>query len=445
MAGHQDRVERGEAIAAASGQIDRVAENLFSVQSQSGSGVYLVSSEKGQWKCICPDFLAHDLPCKHIVAVLLRQRGITTEEAAESESRRPRPTYRQDWPSYNQAQRAELRLFDEVLAELVDDVEDPLPPKRTGRPRIPLNDVLYCAVQKVYQDLPLRVLHGLHDRYFTENRISCSPSRNMPSVVLRRADVTPILHELIAKSALALASVEDKFAVDSSGFRTNSFGDYCREKYGARVHNVWKKAHIIVGTKTHIIPCVVVTDGHAADCLQLPGLVTGTVAAGFVMKEVYADRGYTTGVNFKAVGEAGGTPFILFKHNSRGRGKNNTKSPFWKMMWHRFQADPSEFLAHYYKRENVEAVFAAMKKKLGETLSSKDPIAQVNELLCKVLAYNITVLIHESFEHDVKLPGDVSDGQTSGSLPNRAPSPGTPGGTGNLDSGGLPSWEGGNN
>jgi len=75
-------------------------------------------------------------------------------------------------------------------------------------------------------------------------------------------------------------------------------------------------------------------------------------------------------------------------------------------MWHRFQSEPSEFLAHYHKRENVEATFAAMKKRLGETLSSKDPVAQENELLAKVLIHNIQVLIHESFERGIPLPGD---------------------------------------
>ena len=35
--------------------------------------------------------------------------------------------------------------------------------------------------------------------------------------------------------------------------------------------------------------------------------------------------------------------------------------------------------------------------KFGETLKSKKYVAQVNELLCKILAYNITVLIREMF------------------------------------------------
>ena len=33
-----------------------------------------------------------------------------------------------------------------------------------------------------------------------------------------------------------------------------------------------------------------------------------------------------------------------------------------------------------------------------ETRKSKDMVAQYNEVLCKCLAYNITVIIHEMFE-----------------------------------------------
>ena len=54
---------------------------------------------------------------------------------------------------------------------------------------------------------------------------------------------------------------------------------------------------------------------------------------------------------------------------------------------------------HFHRRSNVESVFGAMKKKLGETLKSRAPIAQINELLAKVLAYNFTVLVHQMFEH----------------------------------------------
>ncbi|MCI4334206.1 MAG: hypothetical protein L3K04_01005 [Thermoplasmata archaeon] len=77
-------------------------------------------------------------------------------------------------------------------------------------------------------------------------------------------------------------------------------------------------------------------------------------------------------------------------------------------MWHLLQSNPTEFLAQYYKREHVESTFAAIKKKLGETLSSRDPNAQVNELLCKVLVHNIQILIQASFERGIPLPAHGS-------------------------------------
>jgi Transposase DDE domain/SWIM zinc finger len=409
MADFRDRVERGQAIASSPGLIERVAKGIFSVQSQSGPGVYLVTLQGDRWKCMCPDFLAHDLACKHILAVRLHEKGFSLRAARTEETSRPRPSYAQDWSAYNRAQRAELRMFDEVLLELLREVEDPAKVKQTGRPRLPLSDVLFAAIEKVYHGIPLRVTHGLSDQVHEARKISCSPSRNMPSVALRRADVTPVLHDLVAKSALPLASIEDTFAVDSSGFRTTSFGSYYREKYGAATQNVWVKGHIVVGTATHIIPKVTVTDARAGDSPEFPGLINGTVAAGFLLREVYADKGYLSGANYEAARELGGTAYIMFKKDSHGHAKHPAvRSPLWKTMWHLLQSDPSKFLDHYNKRENVEAVFAAIKKKLGETISSRDPVAQVNELLCKVLAYNITVLIHESFEHGIPLPSSGS-------------------------------------
>ena len=50
----------------------------------------------------------------------------------------------------------------------------------------------------------------------------------------------------------------------------------------------------------------------------------------------------------------------------------------------------------------MESVFSSIKKKFGDALRSKNHTAQVNELYCKIIAYNITVLIHEMFELGIK-------------------------------------------
>lgn len=45
-----------------------------------------------------------------------------------------------------------------------------------------------------------------------------------------------------------------------------------------------------------------------------------------------------------------------------------------------------------------EIAFCMIKSKFGDKLRSKNLIAQKNELLCKVIAHNIVVLIHEMHE-----------------------------------------------
>jgi len=47
----------------------------------------------------------------------------------------------------------------------------------------------------------------------------------------------------------------------------------------------------------------------------------------------------------------------------------------WKKMYHFFQLNKEEFMEHYHKWSNVEATNAAIKRKFGETLKSKNTVA----------------------------------------------------------------------
>ena len=67
-------------------------------------------------------------------------------------------------------------------------------------------------------------------------------------------------------------------------------------------------------------------------------------------------------------------------------------------MYHYFLWRRDEFLESYHKRSNVESTFSMMKRKFGDSLRSKTDTAMVNESLSKILAHNISVLIHEIHE-----------------------------------------------
>lgn len=133
------------------------------------------------------------------------------------------------------------------------------------------------------------------------------------------------------------------------------------------------------------------------DSPQFSPLIQQT-SEGFTIKEVSTDLAYSPHKNFDLVNEVGGKPYIPFKKNATG---NASGSSMWKKMYHYFQLNRNDFLKHYHKRSNIESTNAAIKRKFGETLKSKNPIAQVNELLAKIIAYNLTVVIHEMYENGI--------------------------------------------
>jgi len=147
-----------------------------------------------------------------------------------------------------------------------------------------------------------------------------------------------------------------------------------------------------------VVAAVAITDAYSNDSPQFGPLIKKT-AKGFTINEVSADLAYSSRLNLQTVANAGGKAYIPFKKSATGKAKGST---LWGKMYHYFQLNRDEFMEHYHKRSNIEATNAAIKRKFGETLKSKNPVAQVNELLAKVIAYNLTVVIHEMYENGIR-------------------------------------------
>ena len=64
-------------------------------------------------------------------------------------------------------------------------------------------------------------------------------------------------------------------------------------------------------------------------------------------------------------------------------------------MYHYFMLNNEEYLQHYHVRSNAESTVNMIKSKLGDSVRSKSWTAQVNEVLCKVIAHNICCVIQE--------------------------------------------------
>lgn len=387
------RQERGLQIAA----LSKIEKNPlgWEVPSQSGNGSYVVAIGEKPY-CTCPDFETRRQPCKHIYAVEYVIQRESHADGSETYTESVKVTYRQEWPAYNAAQTHEPERFAELLHELCAGIAQE--PQTRGRPKLPLSDVIFSAVAKVYSTMSgRRAMTDLRDAQ-AKGFLAHAPHYNSIFKYLENPALTPILKALVEESAKPLKVVESDFAVDSSGFSTSTYSRWYDHKYGKeRTRQTWVKTHLMVGVKTNIVTSVEATPTESADAAQFPSLVERT-AQNFTIDEVSADKAYSSKRNLHVVQAIGGTAYIPFKITSTGNLGHHKFDGLWQYMMAYYNYNRAAFLEHYHKRSNVETTFSMIKAKFGGFVRSKSPVAQVNEVLCKVLAHNICVLIQSIYE-----------------------------------------------
>ena len=100
----------------------------------------------------------------------------------------------------------------------------------------------------------------------------------------------------------------------------------------------------------------------------------------------------------------GAEPFIPLKAGTgAGKSKGYKRDPDWEDLVRRFTMHPTDFYNEYHQRSNVETVFAMIKARFGgELLLSKSAVAQVNEVLMRVVCHNICVVINQMYRRGVE-------------------------------------------
>lgn len=384
-------------------RLERASEGWI-VPSQSGSGAtYLVDPDAGS--CTCPDYATRRVTCKHQIAVQIvikRETTTTTEQGrtkvTTTETVTQKVTYTQDWHAYDAAQMHESERFVELLSDLCAGVEQP-PQAATGRPRLPLSDCVFALALKTYSTVSGRratgYIKGARDKGF----IDCAPHYSSAFRRLESEDLTPILKALIAESARPLSSIEQDFAIDSTGFATNTYSRWFDHKWGkVRSEQQWIKLHLMTGVLTNTVTQAEATAYESADAPQLPGLLAAT-AQMFSVREVSADKAYSSKRNLRAIEATGATPYVPFKSGTTGKPmRNGQRDALWERMWHYYTFNRETFLTHYHKRSNVETTMSMIKAKFGGSVRAKLPTAQVNEVLLKVLCHNVVVLVQSIYE-----------------------------------------------
>ena len=403
------REQRGMQIAATTKL--RKTKDAWIVPSQSGMGSYRVTEAPrivsagfmGGLECSCPDFDLRGLPCKHVFAVEIVAKRETVGGDVVTETLRV--TYTQDWTAYNKAQTEEKERFLPMLADLCSTV--PNPPQGRGRPRMPMSDMAFACVNRVYEGLSARRfdtdVREAHARGLTE----ADPHFNTVLRYLRSPEMTPVLTNLVVLSALPLKAVEVDFAVDSTGFTTSRFERWFDHKWGKeRSRHEWVKLHAMCGVRTNIVTAVEMSGGHANDTRFFRPLMA-TTTENFPIREVSADKAYASRANLQAVEDAGGMPYLPPRGCPVRQGpapQLPANADVWIRMYHLFAYNRDTFLSRYHQRSNVETTFSMIKRKFGDSVRSKSPEGQMNEVLAKVVAHNLCVLIASIHELGLDSP-----------------------------------------
>ena len=350
--------------------------------------------------------------------------GISRRDPGGGDRERKRPTYGQDWPNYKLAREYEKEFFLMLLSDLMDMVVKP--EYSFGRPRHKLSDVLKAMTIKVRGGMSTqRTKSDIRDAHrlgYLEN----VPGSNTVIDYFGLPELTPILHECIEFTAVALRQYETDFAIDSSGFRTTQFMRWTEERWGSnsltedneqlveRKSREWIKAHIVVGTNTHIVASVHVDGWRSDDFSQFVPLFK-RVTRLFNVERISADMAYPGRANFDAAESLGATLYTPF-HNRHVRPPAFDQSA-WARAYRMFYDNFDEWYKKYHRRSLSETAFSTIKRLTDETIRSKTPVAQINEMLLKVLTHNIIVLIHAIFEMDLHPFFASSDSRLLRSIP----------------------------
>ena len=316
---------------------------------------------------------------------------------SELSTKQKRKTYSQNWREYDLAQTHELEHFAPLLYELCRTLKQPR--FEFGRPTVPISDMVYAVVTKAQRGMSRRRAMTDIKRAQEDGYIDHVPADSSVSRYLGKPELISALKWLIVQSALPLSTLEEDFAIDSTGIASTVYARWYDQKRGKeRREAQWVKMHVLCGVRTQVVVAADVSDSDSHDSPFLKTLLGQIEHEDFDIRELSADKAYLSRRNYELAEELDIDLYVPFKVNSRRQHPKKERNLTWERAFDYFQYRHEEFLEHYHKRSISEAVMNMIKAKYGGYVRSKTPVAQFNEVLVKVICHNIYCLIREAYE-----------------------------------------------
>ncbi len=326
-------------------------------------------------------------------------------------------TTKRDWFEYNEAKTRRVQTFISLLLLILDTVPLPSLYKGKGRKPIPLRDAIICLSLKIYYKTSYRDIIGELKQHKKELGLEKVPHFNTLRRYMVDPRVTVILGILLVFILQPIAILETVFASDATGFGTSRKSEYFTIVVNSQAKKDVKnkkllqkkkkkdfvKLHITIGTFSQMVVCAVSTIGKRREPTQFETMVK-MVSSVFKIKEWLGDAGYLSRKACNLVSKQHGIPFFWPKSNSTAKSRG---SYAWSDMINMFKNSIEVFKKHYHQRSKVESVFSVIKNYFGSTVFSRCIEGQLNELLFKVLAYNLCRLGEVAFYMRININSSI--------------------------------------
>ncbi len=310
-------------------------------------------------------------------------------------------SYPQNWKAYDIAKTTEDQVFRKLLIELISTIKVELKPG-VGRKGYSKAEKIFFLATKQYYKSDLRKTTSILRTMVEYNVIPQAPSYSSICNFYNEEAITTLLEDLIFLAALPVASIETTVAIDSTGFGTRKFQNWNEYKWGKLQgkEHLWRKLHATVGCTTNVFLTTYITENNSNDAGAFPKTISPKLTA-FDFNQFVADKAYSARTILGAIKELGMTPFIPFRSNARRINRGSGSNGTWKTAFDMYHNDREEFDKQYHQRSNIETAFHMLKIRFGEKLSSRNFIANKNEMLTKILCHNLCVLAQESQERAI--------------------------------------------
>ncbi len=204
---------------------------------------------------------------------------------------------------------------------------------------------------------------------------------------------TKLLERALTASARPLWPKEEVAAIDSSGVPKLKGQNWSDDREKPERHELYDKAHLLIGTKTCVIAAARVTFGTWHDAPQFVELVRA-VPSWKHQKALTADAANMSRKNYAAVRALDVTPYIDPRENAVLRAHPQDAYEAMVSFQRHF---PNRWHEVYRWRTKAESNFHAIKTAMVEGVRGRTMNSRRNQVLSRCVVHNLRMAILDSY------------------------------------------------